>query len=671
VKRWVLGLILISFIFMGCIGEEPEEEIDPCGGLICPNGYFLSEQCACLRDFSKNQTYSVSDNSTIKVFDNSYKLKLIPVLDGCEEQGLIVDMIGDENYTFEDQMTLEGSQNNVLLSGILSLNNFSYDIETHSEECEYAGPYTTLKVYQSLDIEDEVELNEGKTHNLETGNLKLNEVVISADKINAFDKQISLNQGDTEKIGDSDYTLKLSDVEIKTSKVRAAINTVTKEQGMMATFPGDYAVVVSNIGYTINPSPVATTDRVMGVDDQFTSSDNSIISINTINAVLNDCNDTCSVNSSWVSVKVKPKGTGSFKTYILNETDYLNVSDKLRIQIRDIDITVDANCTNGTGDCTITRRRVSVRFLSVGDECTTTNKRTTFQITYPNTETTSVTLNAGEEYQLSSGLVLTLQSVLLDLSNPDYGGNCEVENVNSTFSFSPPEYECQITSKRAKVTVDRFGEKSDLWVNINQSKTLLGADINVHDISADVELSGSTCRVSNKAAVIDVSRPVYCKINSERARVQPNNGDIESIKKLDTFKVGESEIQLLKVEYELDSSCIAKEKSAFFEIKSPKVNEFDIYAGDRKVAGMFDIKAEEIEMTTKIEGNSCSLIDRRVFVVVDTDYDRVSKWMQINDELLIGGGKIIVKDISADYPNELDRWCTTSNITAVLGWMPQ
>ncbi|MCD6226938.1 hypothetical protein J7J90_00385 [Candidatus Micrarchaeota archaeon] len=676
----MVSLLLISFILMfmfGCAEQNKEENV--CGGKICPYGYTLSEDCSCIMDMTHNQTFNVQNGSTIQLFGDKYNVVLNPILSSdCNEQGLsvIINKIKQttenetnetESYNFTKSVMLSGLYNNSYIKGNLTLEDYDYNIDIHLEPCDYTDPYVALKVYQDEDETDEIELDEGESYSVNGGEFKLDDVVVSTDSVDPFDGTFTMNKGDNEELGNNDYTLKLSDVQINTQKIRVGGQNVTREEGMQAVFEGDYSVKVDDINYHVDPASVNIDTETMEETDEFTAPDGSKVKVQNINVILNNCTLNCTVNMSNVTLNVKPYGASSYSTYTLNQGDILNVSDNLQLRIQNINIDVISNCTNETHVCEVDSKNVEIRFTKVGPSCSVYDKGAEFTVTYPNTTEETVTLDEGEEYHLTSDLILSIDSVNIELSKPDYSGNCEVQSSNVTFTFSPPTYACEITSKKAKFTVDRFDESDNGWAT--NSLTLLGVDINIDNITADVELNNGSCTVSNEKVSVSVSHDGYCHVNSEKVKVKIGD-EVENLDKNEEFSVGESDIELIGFSYELNTKCEAKDKSATFEVKSPNIEEFNIFKGDEKTVGIFNIKIDNISMDTDLEGLDCNLINKSAHITINTDYDHVSKLVSEGDQVIIGGGKVIVKEINAEHPDVVEKWCTTKNVTATLNWIP-
>lgn len=672
-NKSLILIILLAFttlVVMGCTKQEMKEE--PCGGKMCPEGYMLSQDCNCIMDMKHNQTFDVRNGSQIKLFNNLYNVELKPILTSdCKKDGIMVILSNkaNESYNFTKSIEFSDMFYDHYIMGNLSLKDYDYNVDIHLEECDYTNPYVILKTYQDESKEESIDLSEGSSYTINNKTFKVKKIDVSVDSVDHYDNTLTMEKGDEEELGDSNYVLKLLDIDITTNKVRANGTTVTKEESTLATFEGDYSVEVQSIDFDIDPASVNVDVETMEETDEFTAPDGSKVKVEDINVLLNNCSMNCSVNMSNVTLKVKPYGDSSYHTYTLNEGDKLNVSSRLQLEVSGINIEVNANCSNETHICEVVSKNVEIRFVKVGPSCSSYNKEVTFVVTYPNTSEETVTLEEGEDYHLTSDVILTVDSVDVVLSDPDYSGNCEVLNKTVTFTFSPPVYDCKIDTKKAKFKVERFDDTDESWMVEGEEKTLLGVDINVLDITAGVTLSNDTCVVSNKKVKVSASHSGYCKVDSEKVKVEVNN-EVESLDKGESFDVGESRVELVDITYDLNSECEVKNKKATFEIQSPEVQEFTTYPGEEKVVGMFRIKVDNISMDTELDGLECNLINKSVYLIVDTDYDHMAKWVEEDDQIVIGGGKVIVKEIGAEHPEEVEKWCTVDNISAILEWIP-
>ncbi len=667
-KRMFLMLFTFSlFMIFGCIGGEPEEVA--CDN-ICPYGYDYGDNCTCVMDPLHEQTFNVKDGSNFVMFGEQYAVTL-HALDDCEDEGIQVNIAGDNAiYEFTDSVELSKIIDGQYYMGKLVLADYDYDTETGSEPCDYDSPYVTIKTYQDEEDQDDVTLDKGDTYSFvldDDYSFKFNDYSIDINEVEDFSEDYTLNVGDDEELGNDDYSFSVEDIGITTKKVRSDSSSVTREEGTQATFEGDYSVRVDDITYNIDSASVNKDLETMEVNDEITAPDGSKVKVQSINIGLNDCDNDCSVAESTVTLNVMAPGD-SYEEHTLADTDVLNVSDRLRITISSIDVDVNATCTNTTESCEITGKTVDIQFTKVGANCDIYNKGADFTVTYPDTTTETISLSADEDYHLTDDLILSLESVNGGLTEPDYSGHCELDDTNVTFTFSSPTYECEITGRKVQFNVERFDDEDSVWVTSDEN--ILGVNFDIDQIIADVTYEDDSCVVTNKEVKVSVSHDSYCDVDSEEIEIEVE-GDKEDIEVDDEFEVGPSEIKFVGLDYDLNSRCEPKNVEAQFEVNVPGVDVFNIDEQTEKTVGIFTIYVGDVVMDPKVDDSECLMKNKKAMITINTKYDYANKDLEEGDTIVIGGGKVIIQKIDAVYPEYIESWCTPSNYSAVLKWVPK
>ncbi|MFA5381747.1 MAG: hypothetical protein WC356_01165 [Candidatus Micrarchaeia archaeon] len=663
-KQYILGLLLISMLFFGCLGPEgcPSE---------CPEGFIQQEDCTCV-PIDTSTSLKEGENTTLE----GWNLLVKSISEDAEyDNGTCI--ISDEKIKIEAVKDNESKtftlieQGQEVLSDNLAL--FIEDINqifsVEKKGCEVKNKEIKLNV-QSSDVSSKkvvVPVTDSTT--LSTGtDVEVETIGATTEFVEAFSNSDIYDEQETKEL-ENDIKIKVKSITEDVSIGDMADVTITKDEGEQASLTGDYTIRITDVTQEIGAPDTDVETQTFEEGEDITLDEDTEIEIYRIDTETENCTEDCEIISESVILKVSPEGSGT-DTFELNEGASSFVSNRVRVQVTDISQEIE--CIEE--ECEITNENVTLRITTYDEECTITNREVDLQLLFPDLTTETFTLGYGDEKVFITGERVKVMEITEDMED-SVNGTCEIDNEEVTLKLTLPSSDCTASNMKVVLEIEDGEDDYKLTLGDEDSETTGRKDniiilVKEFDIDVEYDEDQEKCVINSEKVSLDVEVEAACFLIKEDATLKYGKSKSDVLLG-DSIKVDNIEIELEDIiaDVELnddEDGCDISNKKAELKIMEPISEEFTFEEGEDEDFGDLKLGLNTITFKTQEANDKCEISDKEAELFFEEGGSETTRAVEEGETFTIGQYTIKILEINGETSDDALYTCVITDRQAKL-----
>lgn len=656
-KNMLIGILLVSLMIFGCTettGCETE----------CPEGFVQQEDCTCI-SIDGSTTLKQSENIVL----NGWNVSVDKITEKIKyEDGTC--LITNENVKLklvkdDESRTItlgEGGMEKLSNTLTLFVEDINQIFNIKEQGCEVEDKEILLNIKSSelssrkeiVPVTNEFEVSSGTK-------IKLDSISLTGSYIEPYSNTYKYEEGEKKEI--EDITIEIISITESTSIGDMSKTTITKSEGSQASLPGDYTIKIKDITQNIGSPDTNILTETYQEGNQVTLTEKTNIQIYKIDITTENCTEDCEIISQEVTLKVKPEGSRSTKTYTLKEGDNEFVSNRVRVQV--LNINSDIECVANV--CEIENKNIELRITTYNEECTITNKEVELELLFPDLNTETFTLGYGDEKAFITGERVKVDSITEDAED-SVNGTCEIDNEKVKLTLTLPSNEC--TSSNHRVQFKLNDGKKDYTIRLYEGDNeTTGENKNIFvsadefDIDVEYDEDSEKCIVNNEKVTLTVEVQELCKPikedimlsygNSKRNVVIGNEITIDDVQLELVDLIGDIKIN--------GKTCVVSNKKAEFKISEPMEEDLPLEEGDTENFGDLKLTVEKLNFETTEKDGVCKITSKEAKIVFGVQGDENTQNVNEGDVFTAGRYTITALELNGDPSNDALYTCEVTD----------
>lgn len=647
----------MALIFFGCI-ETSECETE------CPEGFKQLEDCTCV---SIDESINLRNGENITL--DGWNIVVKSITEGSKyENGVCVisnEKVKLELSKGEEKRTVtltEGDEEKLSAVSSLFIEDINQIFNIKQQGCEVQDKQIKLNVISSelasrgevVPVTEKFEISSGTEILVES-------ISMTAEYINSFSNTYTYEEGTSKEVG-NDITIEVVSITEGTSIGDMAETAITKSENSQASLPSDYTLKIRDINQVVGSPDTDVLIATYGESNQVTLDERTNIQIYKIEIETENCTEDCEIVSEKVTLKVKPEGSRTAKTFILNEGDSEFVSNRIRVQVTEVNSNIE--CIED--ECVVSDKEVTLRITTYNTECTLTNREVDLELLFPDLSTEIFTLGYGDEKVFITGERVKVNAITEDMDS-SINGTCNISNEKVKLTLVLPSNECTSSNHKVQLKVIEGTKTHTLKLDSGNNATT-GAKNNILVSVDEFDISVDYNEVTDKCIVTDEKVTLTVKVESACI---PIKGDVilsygkskSNVLVGNSISIGDIGVKLEDVlgDVELSGkSCKVSNKRAEFRILEPMSE--DIVLGEKDTENFGDLKLtiENLNFETTESDGKCVIKNKEAELVFGTEGSETTKTVEEGEAFSAGKYTITIQEILGSLS---DKSIYSCNIT--------